>query len=164
MNPPPRTLSSAQTFFMKIVFPILWIGGFGIGTAAVFLLPHSASGSDGGPSDASDKWFFAVAQIVGTVFLWWLCVPLKRVRIDDKALYISNYSREIIVPLANVADVSENRWINIDPVTIQFHSETEFGSHITFMPRIRWFGAWSSHPVVDEIQQAVNRATGKDRA
>ena len=82
---------------------------------------------------------------------------------DDQALYISNYSKEIVVPLANVADVSENRWVNTHPVTIQFHSETEFGTHVKFMPKVRWFGGWSSHPVVEEIRMAVNRATGQDR-
>jgi len=32
----PRTISSAQTFVMKLVVPLVWIGGFGFGTAALF--------------------------------------------------------------------------------------------------------------------------------
>jgi len=80
---------------------------------------------------------------------------------DDRALYISNYAKEIAVPLANVAEVTENRWINIHPVTITFHSDTAFGSQIVFMPKTRWFGFWSSHPVVDEIRTAANRALGR---
>jgi len=79
---------------------------------------------------------------------------------DDKALYISNYSTEIVVPLNNVAGVTENVLINIHPITILFRSETEFGSQIVFMPESRWFGFWSSHPVVGEIQNAVARAGG----
>jgi hypothetical protein len=86
---------------------------------------------------------------------------LKRVRIDDKVLYVSNYVTEIAVPLVNVAEVRENRWVNIHAITIQFHSATEFGSRIVFMPKARWFGFWSSHPVVAEIRAAVNRATGR---
>jgi hypothetical protein len=50
--------------------------------------------------------------------------------------------------------------INIHPVTIVFRSETAFGSQIVFMPESRWFGFWSSHPVVEEIQNAVARAVG----
>jgi hypothetical protein len=164
MSPEPRTLSSAKTFIMKVIFPIIWIGGFAAGTASLFLSPDSWQGGDGGHPDADLKWFFLLATIVGTAFIWWFCIRLKRVRMDDRALYISNYSAEIIVPLANVAEVTENRWVNIHPVTIQFHSDTEFGTAVVFMPKTRWFAFWSSHPVVEEIRLAVNRATGRDRA
>ncbi|OLC37597.1 MAG: hypothetical protein AUH81_05950 [Candidatus Rokubacteria bacterium 13_1_40CM_4_69_5] len=104
---------------------------------------------------------FLLATIAGTVFIGRTCIPLKRVRMDDKALYISNYSTEIVVPLANVAEVTENRWLNIHPVTITFHSDTEFGPRVVFMPKRRWFAFWSSHPVVDEIRTTARRATGR---
>jgi hypothetical protein len=164
MDSQPRTLSSSQTSIMKFLFPIIWIGGFAGGTAWLFLSPDSLQTGQDGPPDPSMKWLFLVATIVGTIFIWWGCVRLKRVRMDDKALYISNYSREAIVPFANVAGVTENRWINIHPVTIQFHADTDFGSQVTFMPKTRWFAFWSSHPVVEEIRLAVSRATGRDRA
>ena len=161
METSPRTLSSAQTFLMKVLFPPLWIGGFAIATAIFFLIPGLVHDAGGGPPDPDSKWFFLFATIAGTAFIWWLCIPLKRVRMDDRALYISNYSTEIAVPLRNVARVSENRWINIHPITIEFHAETEFGPRIVFMPKARWFAFWSSHPVVQEIRTAVDRATGR---
>ena len=109
MNSEPHTLSSAQTIVMKFVFPVVWIGGFATATLSLFLFPNSWHGTDGGPPEADMKWFFLFATVVGTVFTWWACVRLKRVRMDDRALYISNYSTEIVVPLANVAEVTENR-------------------------------------------------------
>ena len=157
----PRTLSSAQTFLMKVIFPPFWIGGFALATITLFLSPGSWHDARGGALDPDTKWFFLLATIVGGGFIWWSCVRLKRVRMDDKALYISNYSTEIAVPLVNVAQVSENRWINIHPVTIEFHAGTEFGSRVVFMPKVRWFAFWSSHPVVEEIRAAVRRATGQ---
>ena len=162
MDSEPRTLSSAQTFVMKFVFPVVWIAGFAIATLTLFLSPSSWRDTDGGPPDAQVKWFFLFATLVGTAFIWWACVRLKRVRMDARALYISNFSTEIVVPLANVAEVTENRWVNSHPVTIRFHSYTEFGSQVTFMPKIRWFAFWSSHPVVEEIRRAVDRATGRN--
>ncbi len=154
------TISSAQTLFMKFVFPPLWIGGFVIATLVMFLVPRSQWRA---PADAQTKWFFLFATIVGTIFIWWGCIRLKRVRMDAQALYISNYRTEIIVPFGNVSEITENRWVNTHPVTIHFHSDTEFGSQVTFMPKVRWFGGWSSHPVVAEIRQAVDRATGRNR-
>ena len=161
MDPEARTLSSAQTFLMKVVLPILWIGMFAVGTASLFLSQGVWHDTHGGSPDPSMKWYFLVAAIVGTAFIWWTSIRLKRVRMDDTALYISNYSREIIVPLGNVAEVTENRWLNIHPVTIELHSDTDFGSRIVFMPKVRWFAFWSSHPVVEEIRLAVSRATGR---
>src|SRR6266511_4278206 len=161
MNPLPRTLSSAQTFVMKALFPPLWIGGFAAATLSLFLAPEFWHAADGGPPDPELRWVFLFATIAGTVFIWWACIRLKRVRMDERALYISNYSTEIVVPLANVAEVTENRWLNIHPVTITFHSDTAFGPRVVFMPKTRWFGFWSSHPVVDEIRTAVSRATGR---
>ena len=163
MDTTPRTLSSAQTFILKVIFPPLWIGGFALGTAGLFLSPGSWHDARGGTLDPETKWIFLLATIVGTVFIWWSCIRLKRVRMDDKMLYISNYSSEIAVPLVNVAQVSENRWVNIHPITIEFHADTEFGSRVVFMPKVRWFALWSPHPVVEEIRGAVNRATGRAR-
>ena len=161
MESSPRLLSSRQTFIMKVLFPILWIGGFAAATLSLFLSPDSWHGAEGGGADAETKWTFLAVTIAGSFFIWWTCVRLKRIRMDDRALYISNYLREIVVPLGNVAEVTENRWINIHPVTLVLHTETEYGSRVVFMPKVRWFAFWSSHPVVEEVRKAVARATGR---
>lgn len=157
----PRTLSSAQTFIMKYVFPVIWISAFALVTLLMFVSPDAMHDENGGPVNPALKWLFFFATIVGAAFIRWLCFPLKRVRMDERSLYVSNYRDEILVPLADVSIVTENRWVNIHPVTIHLHRETEFGDRIVFMPKIRWFAFWSSHPVVAEIRSAVARATGQ---
>ena len=157
----PRTLSSAQTFPTKIILPLIWIGGFALATASLFLAPDMWRGGNGVPPDPNLRWLFLGITVVGGLFIGWSCFRLKRVRMDDHMLYVSNYSTEITVPLANVARVSENRWLRDHPVTIEFYTDTEFGPRIVFMPKTRWWGSWSSHPVVQEIRTAVARATGK---
>ena len=146
---------------MKFIFPPLWIGGFAIGTASLFLAPSTWTDANGASPDLGTKWIFLLGTIVGSAFIWWSCMRLKRVRMDDRTLYISNYRDEIAVPLVSVAEVTENRWLNIHPVTIEFHHETDFGARIVFMPKNRWFGFWSSHPVVKEIRAAVHQVTGR---
>ncbi len=161
MDSSPRTLSSAETFFTKVLFPLLWIGGFAAVTLSLFLAPGLWHGPDAAPSDPEVKWVLLVATIVSIAFIWWTAVPLKRVRMDENVLYISNYSTEIVVPLVNIAQVTENRWLYMHPVTITFHADTEFGSRVVFMPKTRPFDRWSSHPVVDEIRTAANRVMGR---
>jgi len=148
-----RTLSSAQTFWMKFVFPAIWISMFGLGTLGLFL--GAFRGFDNSPAPGGMKWGFLAAWIAGTIFIYWGCARLKKVRIEDSAIYVSNYLKEIRIPFDAVADVTENRWINIHPVTIHLRSATEFGDRITFMPKIRIF-SWQSHPVVAELQELAH--------
>lgn len=155
----PRTLSSGVTFWMKVVFPLLWIGGFTVGTIASFL--EMFRDRVGEPPPPAIGLILLLVTILGAAFLYWWCMRLKRVRLDEEALYVSNYLREIRVPLHQVEDVSENRWINLHPVFIEFRGETGFGPRIVFMPKIRWFSFFRSHPAVAEIGEAVARARGE---
>ena len=151
----PRTISSAQTFVMKFVFPVIWIGGFGFGTARLFRTGDSF-GHRPPPPDL--KWMFLAGLVVGSVCIYWWGVRLMRVVMTDRELRISNYLREILVPLSDVGEVSENRWVNVHPVTVQFLRRTDFGQRIVFMPKVRPFALFSSHPIVAELRAAIERA------
>lgn len=59
-----------------------------------------------------------------------------------------------------IEEVSENRWVNIRPVTISFLRDTDFGSRVVFMPRARWWLFWRPHPVVRELEEAARRGLG----
>jgi hypothetical protein len=112
-------------------------------------------GPNNSPPPEAMKWGFLAGWIAGTIFIYWGCVRLKRVRINDSAIYVSNYLKEIRIPFDAVASVTEIRWINIHPVTIHLRSATEFGDRITFMPKIRIFN-WRSHPVVEELRELAH--------
>ena len=73
--------------------------------------------------------------------------------VADGFLYVSNYMKEITVPLTEIYDVTENIWINIHPVTIHLKSPSEFGDKIRFMPKTRFFAWFSSHPIVNELKE-----------
>src|SRR5262249_31841465 len=90
------------------------------------------------------------------LLLWWGCAGLKKVRLDHGSFYVSNYLREIAIPVGMIERVTENRWINIHPITIHFRCGTEFGDRITFMPKLRLFGSGSSHPVVAELMEEAS--------
>ena len=150
-----RTISSALTLFFKWIVP-LWIAVFGAATLMAW----------GGLFDGSEaqavgyvRVIFLAVWLLGLFSILWICVPLKRVRIDAGKLYISNYFTEITVPFTAVREITENRWVNINPVTIHLASHTVFGDRIRFMPTSRAFVMFSSHPIVTELRQQA--ATGK---
>jgi hypothetical protein len=134
---------------MKFIFPPMWITLWAIGTATMFF---------GHQKDADDpaKWFFLIALIAGALLFYWTCMRLKRVSVDDDYLYVSNYFKEIAIPLSDIVDVTENRWVNPHPVTIHLLSPSAFGDKIVFMPTIRFFSFLSSHPVVEELKELAN--------
>lgn len=156
--PTRRTLSSAQTGLLKFLFPAIWLPGFAVAT--VFLFRPGVIDSNGLPPPPEMKWFFLLVTVVGTFFIYWACMRLKRVAMDDRWLYVSNYVQEIQVPLEQIEDISENRWVNIRPITVEFRRPTDFGSRIVFMPKTRWWGFWSAHPVVAELESAIRQARG----
>ena len=136
---------------MKFIFPSLWITGFGAGAIAVFLAAAP-------PYRGRD---FLFAWAAGSLFIWWACARLKKVRIDGSNLYVSNYLREICVPADAVSDITENRWLNIHPVTIHFRHDTPFGRSIVFMPKSRLI-PFLSHPIVKELRElSVSTSSGE---
>jgi hypothetical protein len=155
----PTTLSSAQTFLMKFIFPTVWISGFGAGTLAMWLSAAKFTGAGTPPDDP--RLGFLVAWIVGTLVILFVCAGLKRVRVDDKSMFVSNYVRELAIPLSEIVDVTEVRWINIHPVRVHFGHRTRFGNTIVFMPKARWFGLWSSHPVVAKLKELSRAQSGQ---
>ena len=119
-----RTLSSGMTFFFKFIFaPILiaapWVGILWSPIAWDF-------------SWATLKWLLAV--VFATVFVLWDIRPLRRVQIGGGKLWVSNYFKEISIPLEQVHTVYINRGGRIY-ATLHLRQETEFGWIIRFYPR-----------------------------
>src|SRR5438552_15687889 len=98
MDSSPRTLSSAETFFTKVLFPPLWIGGLAAATLSLFLAPGLWHGPDAGPPDPEVKWLLLVATIVSIALIWSTAAPLNQARMDDKPPDNSNNSTQIVVP------------------------------------------------------------------
>ena len=137
-----QSLSSMLTIIYKVIFPTVWLGGFGIGTIAMVL------------SEPRPDWGFAIALLIGFLMFYFFCFPLKSVEIDQSYLYMSNYIKTVQVPFSQIEEVTESRLINIHPVWVKFKTPTEFGSTIVFMPYFH-FGSifMMSHPVVAKLRE-----------
>jgi hypothetical protein len=134
-----------QTVLMKIIFPAFWIPLWGFFVLIMFVGPLEGAAT---PS----KWLFLFVWVAGSGFTYWSCIRLKEVSVDDDFPYVSNYLKEVSIPLSEIYDVTDNLWINIHPVTIHLKSPSEFGDKIVFMPTVRFFGR-GSHPVVNELKE-----------
>jgi len=105
---------------------------------------------------------FVVALAVAcTLSFPWIaarCLHLKRVTLTDDALRISNYRRQIVVPLRDVASVAPTR-LGLRAIAVRFTCETEFGAEIRFLPsRVFSDGLFWSSPIMDRLRDAVAAA------
>lgn len=101
-----RTLSSPLTFVWKFAVPTLFIAG----TCYVIVVQwlDKFRNRDGTP--LSYGALFLSLAFCAAISAWvvWYTKRLKRVEVDDRALYVSNYCSEICIPLTEVCDVSES--------------------------------------------------------
>jgi hypothetical protein len=146
-----KNLSSAWTFWAKFVLPVCWISVFGAGTMVLWLADFH-HGNNALPPPM--KFVFLAVWILGSTLILWANAGLKRVRMDEQQLYVSNYIKEISIPFNAIIDVTQNRWINSRPVTIYFRGATEFGDQAKFMPKqFITFQFWRVDPIVDELRR-----------
>lgn len=153
-----RILSSPATFVLKFVLPVAFGGLLSVVAIVMFLTPSGWRST----IDVRDRLWFLGGTLIGTVFIVWYVGSLKRVRMDERALYISNYFTEIVVPLTEVTEIRRSLYGSLNPTTIEFGSPTAFGSSIEFLPAFRWGSLLGSPPVTEEIREAVAKAKGID--
>lgn len=144
-----RELSSKQTFFLKIILPIIFIVLF-LAAFIGLILGYKKS-----------EIFITIVIImlafpVGIVSMYFTLMRYKKVSIDDDFLYVSNYRNEIKIPLSNIADVSETKWIRTRPITIYLKNESEFGRKIIFTPKMNGFRVFADNPIVVELKESAN--------
>ena len=157
-----RRISSGLTFVQKFVFPVAMLGL--VAQMARFMFPiENARALEHPLTRGQLGWFIALALIFFGIRFLRFNFPLKAVEIDGEALYVSNYLRQIRIPLGDIERVSEGGWFRRGTVTIHLRTDTAFGYRIIFWPTIRWsslrivrlFGA--SHPIVAELRHAISR-------
>jgi hypothetical protein len=97
-------------------------------------------------------------MIFGAAMTYMFARPLKTVRVDDRAVYVSTWRKEIRIPLSQIDDVVEIALFGrMNPVAISLRSDTELGRRIVFIPAVRWFSLFGGHPIVDELRDLVRR-------
>jgi hypothetical protein len=144
-----RELSSKLTFVAKVVMPGLWILVWFVMTLTALV---GVDGRTGPPPP-----LFFVMGIGGTAILYFTVMRYMKVSVGESFLYVSNYLKEIKIPLSDIGDVTEIVWLRGHPVTIHLKRRSEFGSKITFMPHSQGLKFLSPHPVVGELKELAQR-------
>lgn len=148
-----REISSKQTFFLKIILPASLAA---IALAALLML-FFGTARENLPLLVFPLIFFALA--LPAMFL--TVMRYKKVLIDDAFLYVSNYRREIAIPVSEIENVTETKWIRTRPVTIHLKNDSEFGRKIVFTPKLDAFRVFADNPLVGELKSLALKSGEK---
>ena len=143
-----RELSSKQTFLLKIILPII------IGINFVLMLVMIAVNIR--TNAILPLLIVPIFLATGIYVMFRTTMRYKKVSVDDEFLYVSNYRKEIKVPLSNIADVTEIKWIRTRPITIHLQNDSEFGRKIVFTPKMNGFRVFADNPIVAELKELAN--------
>ena len=131
-------ISSGQTFFMKRVFPFLWLGVIGIGVVVAALAPMPAAKNPG--VHVPPPYFFLLVPGLMLVFgvilfrklLWDLADSVDDAR---DYLLVRRGSIEQRVMLANVMNISMSQFTNPPRLTLRLRKPGPLGDEIVFIPK-----------------------------
>lgn len=129
-------LSYRATPVRKFRLPVGALIVTAIAVAVVATMPDRLPWPDGSPPSWL-PWVVAAAGVAIAIVLGRVTLPLKRVDLQGEDLMISNYFREIRVPLRFVTRVSVLSGAQIDghPVAaIEVDHPTRFGEVVQFVP------------------------------
>ena len=141
-------ISSNLTLFFKIFIPTFWIVFFGAVLAAAILTPYEhVAQIRRGPFQISVLLFF----LSGVVMLYFTLMQLKRVEMDSRFIYATNYFKTYRYPYHNIERIEVNRFLFFNSAVVHLQQGGRFGSQILFIPslfRLRDF--LENHPEVSQ--------------
>jgi hypothetical protein len=144
-----RKLSSRQTALAKFVIPAAIFAAAAALLAIFFAVPL-----------LSDEPFTLggalISLVVTGVLVWWgsAFVSLKTVSLDGQQLWVSNYMKEIAIPLSEVKEVAEVKQFKQKLIVLSLKRPTEFGREIKFLPRAQP-RLWQEHSVVGDLRELI---------
>lgn len=138
-----RLISSRWTLLYKLLVPFILV------SICIVLLVSLAAD----PSPSIDAFVVTTLTAAAAAFFCLWGVRLKRVEVDDHNLYVSNWIREILIPLSEIDSVEAlyGGW----RVMLVLKTKSRFGRRIFFLAKWQPFTYSPSGRVIEELRRIV---------
>ncbi len=139
-----QRVSSNLTLALVLFVPIVWTTFFGAFTIAVWAYRFDYFGSVPG---AALRWGMLAFVASGLAFFYFTFWRLKRVEIDDRFLYVTNYFKHVRYPFHQVENIWVLNWRLFHIIRIRLKTSGSFGRDVYFIPTGRVFEEFAEqHP------------------
>lgn len=155
MNEVGRRISSRNTFFVKRVFPILWVGILGLFVVTAFATARR------GQAPPLAIFIVPLAMFaLGYFVMRRLVFDLADEVYDEGDVLRMRFgTEEERIPLANIINVSYSGMTNPPRITLTLRTPCRFGREVTFSPPRPFFGPlFGNNPLVKELIERVDAA------
>jgi hypothetical protein len=150
-------LSSASTFFVKRVLPVLWFGGL------LYFAANSAFAGDIGaywPFVLAPVAIIAITYYAFRAMIWRLADDVTLV---DGALLVRQRGRDYRIALGDVVDVPFTRFSNPSYLSLRLRDGHTYGDHVYFMPRAQFtLNLFAPNDVRNTLRLAIERAAADE--
>ena len=87
---------------------------------------------------------------LGGAFAFWMLGGLKSVHLTDKSVLVSNFLKEIEIPLSKIEHVSRPENSSHQRIAVYFRTPSVFGRKIVFMPPL-----FKAREVADQLRDSA---------
>jgi hypothetical protein len=151
---PGKRISSANTFFLKRVFPVLWLAFLAVPVTiclATLRGPHPVPGAVLAPLLLCPLGFWLMRKLVSDL--------ADEVYDEGDALWVRFGADSERIALANISNVSYAGMTNPQRVTLTLRVPGRFGKEVTFSPPRPLLAApFRPNPLVNELIERVDAA------
>ncbi len=107
--------------------------------------------------------------VLGTIWVLWDAISIKRVELTDDGLLVSDYFHSEIVPLESIVSVSETRWAKYASIKLNLRSQCLGRTTVRFQPshiarleadaRLTFWQSfrWHPHPIVEDLDHMIKQ-------
>ena len=143
-----REISSKDTFFYKIILPVFLLICAAVLPVAVYLYDPK--------NNLVSAIFVLIFSLISAALVFVMTKALKKLTLDDGFLYVSNYRKEIIIPLSNIDKIL---WFgDVRPTMIYLKTPSEYGKKINFQPKIS-VSYNELNPIVEELKELTKQSS-----
>jgi hypothetical protein len=153
-----KVISSRQTFFIKRVFPIVWLAFLGLFSIMPLVLPTSGRSS---PPNLVPFVLVPIAMAAFGAVLFRKLVWDLADEVSDGGdfLLVRKGSVEDRIRLANIMNVSTGFSTRPPRLTLRLRSPGKFGDEIAFIPMREFtFNPFARNPIAEDLIRRVDAA------
>jgi len=151
---------SRPTFFLKRVFPALWLGGVGVGAVVAATAFFSGKDAGGHPLPIMVLVVPLLMLVLGfTLFRKLIWDLVDEVEDHGDWLRVRRGSVEERVNLVDVMNVSMNQFSNPRRLSLRLRKPGAFGDEIVFIPQTQGLrlNPFARNPIAERLIQRVDR-------